>query len=177
MKKIILLLILLCPILVSAECDQNTIDNLRSQISNVSFNLEYNDVTLDSGEKENYFNVSVIDLPQDFIVRLNDGDVIGYVLENGAQVTVNGGVYYVEFLNLQCHGDLIDSYTMMIPYYEKSNENVWFDGTYGENKTTIPVNKTTMKNASIYLIAGGLVALLLIIVICAILIKRRRKIK
>ena len=164
---------------VKAEiCSIETIDELKSQLENVSFNLEYKKSTEEIIDaKENYFLITANNLPDNFIVQLYYNSSLGYALDKYAGVTIKGGVYTVNFLHESCGADVIKTFTMMVPHYVEDNDNVWFDGTYEEEKSNPSNKKTTISKTNIILLASGALALLLIIVISIILIKKRRKIK
>ncbi len=179
MKKIILLLALIAPyIIVSAEtCNQETVMQLKAQIENVSYNLEYDETESESGEKEDYFKITALNLPSDFLIMMDYDTETSYLLDSEGYNVVKGGVYNVKFRNINCGADTIEEYTMMIPYYSENNDNVWFDGTYNVEEKENFEKKTKTNDKNILLIASGVGALLVIIIISSLLIKKRRKIK
>lgn len=168
---------------VNAECSYEEINDLQAQLDNFTFDLTYADDYIDmNGDfQEGYFRISTKSLPEGFTVSFSDQYNL-YEIGNGETLTLNGGVYNVEFYNSMCE-EPVKSYELKIPYYKQycelngncEKEDIWFDGTY-ENKAENQ-NKKDEKKVNVRLVIV-LISLIIIIAIgTIILIVRRRRMK
>ena len=187
MKKILYFLVAVIFSYISilnanAECSYEEINELQSKLDNFTFDLTYADDYIDmNGDfQEGFFRISTNNLPEGFTVSFSNQYNL-YEISNGETLTLNGGVYNVEFYNSICE-EPVKSYELKIPYYKQYCElngncekDIWFDGTY-ENKAENQNKKDENKiNTRLVIV---LVSLIIIIVIfITILIIKRRRIK
>ena len=183
MKKLIfsiLAIILLIPTLVNADettCDIDTINSLKEQLKDVTFDLEYVPegtslfTELNWGEKnelENLFKLKLINVPSGFQVYLVDGDESFIPIDETLNyVYTIGGVYYLQYKNINCSDDIIKTIEFMIPIYSSNDNDPWFDGTYQQKEKQLDNSKNN--------VSWGLLVLLiaLIIIIISVLIYKR----
>ncbi len=167
---------------VNAECSYEEINSLQTQLDNFTFDLTYADDYIDmNGDfQEGYFRISTNSLPESFTVSFSNQYNL-YEISNGETLTLNGGVYNVEFYNSMCEGP-IKSYELKIPYYKQycelndsCEDDIWFDGTY-ENKAENQ-NKKDEKKVNVRLVIVLISLIIIIVVAIIILIVRRRRIK
>lgn len=177
MKKMVLFFVILlspCLIVKAEECSKETIMELKEKARNVEFDIEYKK-SEEIDQTDKYFEISSPNLSEDLFVTFQGEPHLSYMITSGTNVLLKGGVYNVEFVSIRCE-ESVYSYSLMIPYFNETNSDVWFDGTY-ESETKDLQSHTTVKRRNFLLIAIGSFALILIIVISVIMVKRRRKIK
>lgn len=188
MKKLILsilALILLIPTLVNADettCDIDTINSLKEQIKDVTFDLEYvpegTEVKTDFDDapekidSKNIMKVITNNLPENFYILLYESESNISLLHSDYITLIPGGVYEIQIYSEMCQEDILKKYQIMIPIYDLDNKNdIWFDGTYNHSS-----NKESSKNNKVQT-RLVIILIILLIIICSftfIVIRSRR---
>lgn len=190
MKKLIfsiLALILLIPTLVNADettCDIDTINSLKEQLKDVTFDLEYVpegtevicgwcDETNLHLSSSNVIKLISLNIPENFYIIVNDGDLRYYLDHETTYINLNGGTYNVTYYNYECNQDVIKNHEFMIPYYDSKNVETWFDGTYEKKVVSSSSNKVIINP----LLMVMLLVFIIIIILMLFFLKRGSKLK
>lgn len=191
MKKrltiVCILLSFLTPIMVNAKefgvtCDKSEMLKMQDEIKNVSINIELlpegtkitNPAFEESLNASNLFKISAKSLPSGYYINIynNTDKTEKYYVDNDNYSIINkGGVYIVDFRNSKCGFGIIKSYEIMIPYFDKDNTNVWYDGTYLDKENNNKIQKEYL-NVRLLII---LIVLVLVIIISIIFAVKKNK--
>lgn len=164
-----------------STCSPEDIKKIREQLSSFDIVYEvvpkntkaYNRMLSEEIDVSNMIKISFSNLPENFSVSIDniDGNApLDLPTNSEGTFYSSGGIYNIRIGHPACL-EAIKSFDIMIPLYNSSNKDVWFDGTY-EQKTNNTLSNIK-KNVSSILIV--IMAVLLIIIVGFIIFVFRKK--
>ena len=163
--KLILLILfafILVPVAHAEECDEETINQMREEISNSDYSLK-----LEYNEKEKSMYAKIEGLPEGYEAFLILGED-AESLSTDDSIQIQSGINYISFRSKACLSEVFYS-SVKVPYYDANKKNVFADGSIVEDVT----NRINIKR--ILLIVGLVIVIIGLGIVGYVMIKGRLK--